>query len=250
MIRLMIRATLTILGFCCICHSADAAYTVIPMDDDGTSVVAIGGVADPAILALLAGFSGAGASYPAQWEGVIAETSGNSRMMSPQEARDFLRLATEQKALNAVGSLSSQNSSKSLVVQFSASDPAGALSWLRSLPNDERNNVTFVDLISVSLGGSESGSDALHKALEIALALVGNGVGIIEGDRYRSERLGRGGNQDNDRETAAQDWIDSGVANYREGTSGYDFVNLQAIPEPSVSLLGALAGLGLLRRRR
>ena len=133
----MIRTTITILGFCGLCHLASAACVDTNMDDGSTSVVAIGGVADPAVLALLAGMPGSGASYPAPWTTVVSETSGLPGILSQKEARDYiLRVLTEQNALQTVGSLSSQDSSKSLVVHFSASDPTSAISWLRSLPDE------------------------------------------------------------------------------------------------------------------
>lgn len=73
----------------------------IPMTD-GTSVVLIGGAADPTILGLLAETSGSEASYPAQWESPFA-TPSQSGKLNPREARDFvLRLGTEHEAFKAV----------------------------------------------------------------------------------------------------------------------------------------------------
>jgi len=117
---------------------------------------------------------------------------------------------------------------------WGTSDPENALAWLRGLPNDERNNVIFVDLISVSLGSSEGWNDALHSAIEISRALAGNGVGIIEGDRYRGGSRDRG-------------TYPSGI-DPAYGMGSWIFGPV--IPEPTTALLGTLGALSLLRRRR
>ena len=231
----MIRATLTILGFCGLCHPANAACVDTNVDDGSTSLVAICGVADPAVLAVLAGMSGSEASYPAPWTTVINEISGASGFLSPQEARDYiLRVQSEQNALKIVGSLSSQDSSKSLVVHFSASDPTIALSWLMSLPDDTDRGRVFAGYLE-SISSEKQRSEALQRIS----GDWSDGTDTTGGDPRR-DRLSSVRDRD-----IAQSWID--------GNQQADFQTVSsavAVPEPSAAILAVVGALGLLRRRR
>lgn len=154
---------------------------------------------------------------------------------------ELLPFVAGDGAFTQISQILFQKPGESISVSWGASDSTGASAWVATLPdNEERNDELAAYIISISMGDSGGNIGALNAALRLAME---EGREISENDRS----IGRErGDESTDREIALN-WINSGY--YADSILPVDSP-IVSVPEPSVSVLGALAGLSLLRRRR